>query len=245
MTNFLTIKNISKKFTVDSQTISALEDISFDIQEGEFTIVIGPSGCGKSTLLRIIARLANASSGELVWKNSSKPPTVSFVFQDFALFPFLTVWDNITFGLKMKNTPQKNVNEIAQKLIEEVGLQGFESKHPKELSGGMKQRVGIARALSIEPELLLLDEPFSSLDEFTASSLRKLLLEICTKRNITVLMVTHLISEAIELSDQIIVLTPSPGRIEKILPNNLEKPRNKRSQKFFELEDKLQELIKF
>ena len=236
----LTVKNISKSFELENERILALKDISFDVETGEFLTIIGPSGCGKSTLLRIIAGLIKSTHGEIIWQEN---PRLGFVFQSFALFPFLTVFDNIDFGLKMKGIKIEERKEIVQELINEVGLSGFENKHPKELSGGMKQRVGIARSLVVNPNVLLLDEPFSALDEFTAQTLRKLLLDIWVKRKITIIQVTHLISEAIELANKIIVLSPAPGRIEKTLINRLSRPRAMRSPEFYALEDELNKLI--
>ncbi|HKC14990.1 MAG TPA: ABC transporter ATP-binding protein [Patescibacteria group bacterium] len=234
-------KNIGKKFTLDSQEITALENVSFEIDKGEFAVVIGPSGCGKSTLLRILAGLESPTSGSVIWKEEK---TIGFVFQSFALFPYLTVLENIEFGLKMKSIVKSKRHEVAKELIKEVGLLGFENKHPKELSGGMKQRVGIARALAISPNVLLLDEPFSSLDEFTAENLRSLILSIWKKRQITIILVTHLVEEAIELSDKIIVMTSGPGRVKSLIENKLKRPRNLRSKEFYSLEDKLENLIK-
>lgn len=237
----LKLNNISKIFEFESQTLVALEKINFEVKKGEFFTIIGPSGCGKSTLLRIIAGLEKPTTGTLGWEEI---PKIGFVFQNFALFPYLTVTENIEFGLKMTGSDSSERKKVAQQLIKEVGLIGFEDKHSKELSGGMKQRVGIARALAIDPNVLLLDEPFSSLDEFTAEILRGLLLELWQKRKITVIMVTHLIREAIELSDNILVMTPQPGTVEQIVINKIARPRNLRSEDFFELEDKLKELIK-
>ena len=241
--NLLTVENISKIIQTDNEFLQVLERVSFELEEGSFTTIIGPSGCGKSTLLRIIAGLIPANSGRLIWEREKKP-TVSFVFQSFGLFPFLTVGENIEFGLKMAGVSQHKRASIVKDLIKEVELTGSENKHPNELSGGMKQRVGIARALTMNPDLLLMDEPFSALDEFTAETLRKLLLKIWGERKITILMVTHLISEAIELSDHIITLTPRPGTVEETMKNNLPRPRNKRSQDFFKMEDKLQSILK-
>ena len=237
----LKVKNISKAFELGTEKIYALREVSFEVKNGEFFTLIGPSGCGKSTLLRIIARLSSKTTGEIVWK---QPPAIGFVFQSFALFPYLTVFENIEFGLRMQDMEKYKRRKIVKELIEEVGLLGFEDKHPKELSGGMKQRVGIARSLAISPNVLLLDEPFSALDEFTAEILRKLLLDVWQKRKIIVILITHLIREALELSDRIAVMTPPPGTIEKIIQNDLNRPRNLRSKDFFDMEDKLITLIK-
>lgn len=236
----LKVKNISKTFLVDSAKIPALGGVSFEVEKAEFCVVIGPSGSGKSTLLRIIAGLLEPTSGALEWQEA---PKFGFVFQEFALFPFLTVFENIEFGLKMSGMAPAERRQVVQDLVKEVGLAGFEDKHPKELSGGMKQRVGIARALAVSPNVLLLDEPFSALDEFTAQDLRKLLVELWQKRGITVIMITHLIREAIELSDKIVVLSSRPGHVKKVVENKLARPRNLRSEKFFALEDELKRLI--
>lgn len=237
----LKVTDISKSFELEDEKVVALKNISFEVENGQFFTIIGPSGCGKSTILRIISGLQKPSSGSLNW---DEKPKIGFVFQSFALFPYLTVSENVEFGLKMQGVSQKERQIKVKELIGEVGLSGFESKHPKELSGGMKQRVGIARALAIEPNVLLLDEPFSSLDEFTAESLRKLLSDLWQSRKITVVMVTHLISEALELSDKILVMSKAPGEVEEVLENTLPRPRNLRSEDFFKLEDKLKKLIK-
>lgn len=236
----LKLESISKIFEFENQRLLALDKVNFEVSEGEFFTVIGPSGCGKSTLLRIIAGLERMSAGSLSWQEQSK---IGFVFQNFALFPYLSIFDNIEFGLKMGNTARDERIKIVKELIKEVGLWGFEDKHPKELSGGMKQRVGIARALAIEPNVLLLDEPFSSLDEFTAETLRALLLKIWQRRKITIVMITHLIREAIELSDRIAVLTAQPGHVKEIVEDNLARPRDLRSEDSFALEDKLKKLV--
>jgi NitT/TauT family transport system ATP-binding protein len=237
----LKVNNISKIFEVDGQQTQALKDITFEVCDGEFLTLIGPSGCGKSTLARIIAGLDTPTNGNVVWE---KVPKIGFVFQNYALLPYLNVYDNIAFGLKMRGVKSNEIDKVVVGLIDEVGLTGYENKHPKELSGGMKQRVGIARSLAVDPNILILDEPFSSLDEFTAQNLRNLLLQIWESRSITVFLVTHLISEAIELSDRIIVMTKIPGEVEKVFENKNQRPRDTRSSDFFALEDSLTAIIK-
>lgn len=237
----LKIQSVTKSYTTDNEEIVALRPITFEVENKEFFSIVGPSGCGKSTLLRVIAGLTEPSTGKLVW---SKTPKISFVFQNFALFPYLTVFDNINFGLKMAGIPIKKSRPAVEELIEEMNLGGFGNKHPKELSGGMKQRVGLARALATNPNLLLLDEPFSSLDEFTSESLRNLLLNIWRKREITIIMVTHLIREALVLSDRIAAMTSPPGHIDHIFINHLSRPRNTRDVEFYDLEDQIKKLFK-
>ncbi len=237
----LKIQNLSKTFKTEEKSFTAFKDVNLEVKDDEFLTILGPSGCGKSTFLRVLANLSPKSSGTIVWE---KPQKVGFVFQNFALFPFLTVAQNIEFGLKMEGVKKEEREKVVKNLIDEVGLVGFADKHPKELSGGMKQRVGIARALAISPNVLLLDEPFSALDEFTAEVLRALLLDLWKARGLTVVMVTHLIREALELSDKIAVMTPHPGTIEKIVENNLPRPRSMRTDNFFKLEDSLRSLVK-
>lgn len=237
----LTIKNLTKSFNLETEIVTAFDNVNLNVKNGEFFTVIGPSGCGKSTLLRVIAGLDTPTHGSIEW---SEKPKIGFVFQNFALLPFLTVSQNIEFGLKMTDVKKDTRQEIVQNLVEEMGLTEFKDKHPHELSGGMKQRVGIARSLAIEPNVLLMDEPFSSLDEFTAETLRDLLLNIWQKRKITIILITHLIREALELSDRIGVMSKAPGTIEKVMENKLGRPRNLRSKQFFKLEDELTEIIK-
>jgi len=215
--------------------LEVVKDVSFEVKEGEFLSVVGPSGGGKSTLLRIIAGLVKRTSGsvELV---SSK---IAMVFQNFAIFPWLTVHENIEFGLKMGDVPSKERKSIVREKIKEVGLTGFEDKYPKELSGGMRQRVGIARALAVNPEILLVDEPFSSLDTFTAEKLRSDLLDIWLKYKMSVVMVTHLVEEAVQLSDRILVLSRRPARIKLEVEVPLKRPRERRADEFYAIVDKI------
>lgn len=226
----------------DHRRFAVLEDVSFDVQEGEFICIIGPSGCGKSTLLRIIAGLIHADQGAVLLHG--KPPVPeepedAMVFQHFALFPFLNVEENIEFGLKMFGVPEKERRERVRHLIAEMGLHGAEHRYPKELSGGMKQRVGLARAFAVRPKILLMDEPFSALDAFTAETLRAEVLRVWAQSKQTIVMVTHLVEEAIELADRIIVMSAHPGRVVHVMKNDLARPRNKRSKHFFERVDEL------
>ncbi|MBU6415425.1 ABC transporter ATP-binding protein [Patescibacteria group bacterium] len=234
------INNLSYHFTLeDKKRFEVLKNISFEVRQGEFFSIVGPSGSGKSTLLRIIAGLIQPSSGsvELLAKKSA------MVFQNFAIFPWLTVHENVAFGLRMAGVPAAEQNKIVQEKIKEVGLPGFEKKYPKELSGGMRQRVGIARALAVSPELLLMDEPFSGLDAFTADALRSDLLQIWQKHRMTVVMVTHLVEEALQLSDRIMIVSRRPAEVKQILEVPMARPRNMRSVQFFSLADRIKSQI--
>lgn len=239
--NILQIQNLSKTIETENKNLEIFDNLNFQIKKGSFTTLIGPSGCGKSTILRILANLLKPTSGQIIW--SDPKPKISFVFQNFGIFPFLNVFENIEFGLKMSGVKTLHRHKVVSKLINEIGLNGFEDKHPRDLSGGMKQRVGIARALTMEPDLLLMDEPFSALDEFTADNLRKLILDLWKSRQTTILMVTHLIKEAVELSDQIIVLTPKKEKSQETFECHLKHPRNLRSTEFYKYEDSLKKLL--
>ncbi|MGD0976912.1 MAG: ABC transporter ATP-binding protein [Minisyncoccia bacterium] len=212
-----------------------LKNISFDVGKGEFLSIVGPSGCGKSTLLRIISGLLKPTHGRL----EINVKKMAMVFQNFAIFPWLTVSENIEFGLKMAGMPTKQRRMIVDEKVAEVGLAGFEKKLPKELSGGMRQRVGLARALAVSPELLLMDEPFSSLDTFTAQKLRTDLLNIWEKYGMTIVMVTHLIEEALQMSDRVVVVSKRPSSVKQIHEINLTRPRDMRSEHFFSFIDKI------
>ncbi|MCX6756202.1 MAG: ABC transporter ATP-binding protein [Candidatus Nomurabacteria bacterium] len=220
--------------------LSVLKNITFEILEGEFVCFVGPSGCGKSTILKILSGLEKSTKGKV----NIEAKKIAMVFQNSALFPWLTVRENIAFGLKMENINKSEIDKIVTEKINEVGLSGFEDKYPIELSGGMKQRVGIARALAISPDLLLMDEPFSSLDILTAEKLRKELLDIWVKYKVTIVMVTHLVEEAVELADRIFIFAPRPTFIEEVVSINLDKPRDKRSQEYYDQVDKISRQIK-
>ncbi|HZD12479.1 MAG TPA: ABC transporter ATP-binding protein, partial [Candidatus Binatus sp.] len=216
------LSNVSKVYndSPQSQSLIALDKISFHIDEGEFLCIVGPSGCGKSTLLRMIAGLDKPSSGQVKFRGNilDQPhPKISMVFQTFALFPWRSVIENVEFGLEAQGRSKFERAVISRELIEMVGLKGTENLYPKQLSGGMKQRVGIARALAVDPEVVLMDEAFSAIDEFTAEALREEVAMIHANTKKTFLLVTHNLPEAIELADRILVLTARPAKIKSIV----------------------------
>lgn len=236
--------DLDHHFLLDSgKSIEVLRNVSFSVKRGEFFTVLGPSGCGKSTLLRIIAKMINPSRGGISF-GIGDFKKLAMIFQSFAIFPWLTVRENVEFGLKMSNVSQTEREAIVREHIHEIGLTGFEKTYPKDLSGGMKQRVGIARALAMNPSVLLMDEAFSALDAFTAEKLRKEVLDLWLKDRMTIIMVTHSVDEAVEMSDRVLVMTPRPGRVEATVEIALARPRNKRSPDFFSLVDKLSEIVK-
>jgi NitT/TauT family transport system ATP-binding protein len=236
----LALARVSARFADEEPGVSTLSDISFSLPTGSFTSIIGPSGAGKSTLMRVILGLMPPSSGTIA-RTFERP---AMVFQNYALFPWLTALENATFGLRMQGVPKKERERIARKKLEEVGLLHLEHHYPAALSGGQRQRVGLARALAISPDLLILDEPFSNLDTITASALKADLLEIWRTYGMTILMVNHLIPDAIELSDQVIVMGAHPGHVEKVLAIGLPRPRDPRSDAFFSEVDRLTETIR-
>lgn len=236
----ISIENISKDFLVDGEKLQALSRIDLQVYEGEFLCLVGPSGCGKSTLLRLLTGLMGYDSGKITMDPDT---TFSFIFQNFALFPWLTVAGNIGFGMKMAGRNEREAADRVAELVVQMGLEGFENKHPRELSGGMKQRVGIARALSMSPKVLILDEPFSALDTFTAARLRKDLLKIWKQSGLTIVMVSHLIEEAVELADRVVVMDSAPGRIVEVINIEQSRPRELRSKLFFEMVDRISKYI--
>jgi NitT/TauT family transport system ATP-binding protein len=216
----LTVENLNKTYVSQGSQTPALVDINLQIAEGEFICLLGPSGCGKSTLLKIIAGLIPATSGRIAINGkavSGPGPERAVVFQDYALFPWMTVRDNIEFGLEARKLPVGDRREISSRLLKVVGLSDFAERFPHQLSGGMKQRVSLARALAVDPSLLLMDEPFGALDAQTRQLLQDELLRIWREYRKTVVFVTHSIEEAIYLSDRIAVMTARPGRIKQIV----------------------------
>ena len=216
-----------------------LEDVNLTVHEGEFLLLLGPSGCGKSTLLRVITNLEAHTGGSIEFHTPLNINDIGFVFQDFGLLPWLTVEKNVELGLIGRGVPEAERKEKVKKILGQFGLSKFAQYPPRELSGGMRQRVGLARALVTGPKIIFLDEPFSELDFFTAESLRKLLLDIWQEYKITIVMVSHYIDEAIELADRIAVFSPRPGTILEIVKDDLPRPRDSRSATFFALEDEV------
>jgi NitT/TauT family transport system ATP-binding protein len=216
------LREVRKRFVVRGRPVEALDGISLDIGAGEFLCVVGPSGCGKTTLLRILAGLETRSSGSIDIARDSAPgaaerPLNSMVFQEQSIFPWMNVRDNIAFGLKARGVGRRERYQIAEPYIHKVGLSGFEDALPYQLSGGMKQRVSIARAFATDPEILLMDEPFAALDEQTKLILQAELLRVWDETRKTVVYVTHSIDEAIVLADRILVMSARPGRIKDVL----------------------------
>jgi NitT/TauT family transport system ATP-binding protein/sulfonate transport system ATP-binding protein len=226
---FLAIRDVHKVFEIGEERIEALRHVNVVIDKGEFVCLIGASGCGKSTLLRIIAGFETPSSGEVcVYDHPIREPGSDrgMVFQDYALFPWMTVRENIAFGPRQKGLPKQRVREIADEYLNMVGLAKFADRFPHQLSGGMKQRVAIARVLANEANILLMDEPFGALDALTREQLQDELLQIWARTQVTVIFVTHSVEEATLLADRVIVMTAGPGRIESDNRILLARPRD-------------------
>ncbi len=235
MTDYLSLNQISKSYPGTPKKW-AVQDIDLRIEQGEFFCLVGPSGCGKSTVLKMIAGIEQPTSGSI-----NKPENISMVFQSGALLPWLSVEENAAFGLKMLDTPKYIRQEKVSTYLKMVNLIGFNKKYPREISGGQRQRIGIARALAVGPDVLLLDEPFSALDPLTTSELHQDLLKIWQETKITVVMVSHLLEEAILLAKRVGVM--NQGTLKEVVEISLPRPRNKRSKEFYELEDRLYKLI--
>jgi len=245
----LELKNIGKEFYQEGKKIKILEDINFTIEEHEFLAIVGPAGCGKTTLLKIIMGLDKPTKGEAIYHNNkikSVDPNMSIIFQTFALLPWLDVLENVELGLEAQGMKKEVRMNKAMRMIQEVGLEGFENAHPRELSADMKQRVSIARALVTDPEVLLMDEPFSVMDPLTAEGLREELVNLWEDKYVKpeiILMVTHNIEEAVYLADRIIVLTQRPGSVAGEFEIKLPRPRKKRSKEVYNIIDAITALI--
>jgi NitT/TauT family transport system ATP-binding protein len=248
-TGTLEARNVSMVFTRREWRVDALRDVSFSIDKGQFVSIVGASGCGKTTLLRIIDGLTRPTRGEIIidGRPITRPgPDRGFVFQQDALFPWRTVLDNVIFGLEVQGTRKSEARARADRLIDLVGLSGFEHHFPHELSGGMRQRANLARALTIDPDVLLMDEPFAALDAQTREIMQSELLRIWRSNRKTVLFVTHQIDEAVYLADRVIVMTSRPGRIKAMLEVNIARPRSlavKRTPEFLRLVDEIWQMI--
>ena len=240
--NAVEVRNVFKNYG----DVEALRDLTLHFPKGQLTSLLGPSGCGKTTLLKIIAGLIPATSGEVLvdGKPVTGPgPDRAFVFQDFALLPWATVLRNVAFGLELRGVPKPQREDTAVKYIQDVGLSGFEQSYPHELSGGMRQRVGLARALSVDAQVLLMDEPFSAVDEQTRRKFQEDLLSLVQNENKTFLFVTHSIEEAVYVSDQIAILLPRPSRVSEIIRptgfRNKDKDSIRRDAEYLDIVDKI------
>jgi NitT/TauT family transport system ATP-binding protein len=245
----LRVTGISKIFRRREDQLLVLDDVSFDVRAGEFFAIVGPSGCGKTTFLRIVQGLDTPTCGEILL--SGKPlsgpgPDRGFVFQNDSLFPWRTVLRNVTFGNELRGEARATAERSARSIISLVGLAGFEGHYPHELSGGMRQRVNLARAINVAPDILLMDEPFASLDAFTREAMQQELLRIVAETRKTVLFITHQIDEAVLLADRIAVFSARPGRLMCTVDVDLPRPRSlqaKHSAKFHGIVDRVWNLI--
>jgi NitT/TauT family transport system ATP-binding protein len=246
----ISVEHVSLDFRKEKEDLPVLVDVSMQALNNEFVTITGPSGCGKSTLLRIICGLGKATSGVVKFKGTpiTKPTSqVAMIFQNFVLLPWRTALENVLFGLSSRNDlteEQKKPQALAA--LESAGLKGFENVYPGELSGGMKQRVGIARALALQPQVLLMDEPFSSLDDLTAEHLRREIYSLLINPSSpiqSVIMVSHNVEEIVELSDKAVVLSARPAHVVDTVVNDLPRPRNKKSPEFFAKVDKIYSLL--
>ena len=222
------VRGVSREFAKNERTVVALQDIDLTVAQGEFVALLGPSGCGKSTLLNMVAGFDFPTTGAVTVDNQEirePSPQRGVVFQEPALLPWLSVMDNVTFGPKTRGEKAASYRPRAKQILEQVGLRGFEDAYPAELSGGMRQRVGIARVLMLESRVMLMDEPFGALDAQTRSLMQELLLSVWERHHQTVLFVTHDIEEALLLADRVCVMTARPGRIKKSIDVRLPRPR--------------------
>jgi NitT/TauT family transport system ATP-binding protein len=244
----LTINDVSRIFTSEKgETIEALSHISLAVNNEEFICILGPSGCGKTTVLRIIAGLESASAGSISLDGepiTCPSPRMAMIFQEYSLFPWRTVTENVALGLELRGMKKPDRMAAAGKYLDLVGLKGFEHSYPHELSGGMRQRVAVARALAIEPSILLMDEPFGALDAQTRNRMQHELLRIWEKTKKTVIFVTHSVDEAVFLADRIVVLTQRPGRIKEIVAIPSARPRERTSEEFGQIRRHLLDMIR-
>lgn len=238
----LHVDHISQSYVVGEEIKPTIDDISLDVYKNEFLVILGPGHCGKSVLMNIISGLEEAVEGSVTLDGAplhGADKRISMVFQSLVLFPWRTVMGNVEYGLQTAGMPKKERREIAQKYIDLVGLRGFEKAYPNQLSGGMKQRVGIARAYAMSPEILLMDEPFGQLDAQTRYVMQEEILRIWQQEKRTLIFVTNNIEEAVSLGDRIILLSECPAKVKKIYTIDLEKPRNTLSAEFMEIRERI------
>lgn len=242
----IVVKNVHKVFQSDSGDVVALKDINLEIKDGQFVCLLGPSGCGKSTLLNAIAGFSLPTTGEITVNNKkvTEPgPDRGMVFQEYALFPWMSVADNITFGLRIKREDPKKIKTKLDELLAMLKLTEFKDRYPKDLSGGMRQRVAIARVLALDSPIMLMDEPFGALDALTRRSLQDELLKVWYEYKKTIIFVTHSIEEAIYLADRIVVMSYRPGTVKKDIIVEMPRLRNPTSPEFNALKKELSELV--
>jgi NitT/TauT family transport system ATP-binding protein/sulfonate transport system ATP-binding protein len=244
----ISINDVCKIFNPHTENeVIALDHMTLKVSPGELISFVGPSGCGKSTLLRLIAGLDNATNGSIQLDDETIEGTHyerGMVFQDPTLFPWLTVYDNVATGLKARNVYKEN-KDIVQRYINLVGLNGFENSYPHHLSGGMAQRVSLARSLANHPKVLLLDEPFGALDAFTRMQMQDELLRIWQDKGTTMMLVTHDVDEAIYLSDRVVVMSPRPSKVERVIDVDISRPRARNYPEFLHLRTKILEILNF
>ena len=247
----LEVENVTKTFVMEKSKILVLDNVSFSVRNDEFACLVGPSGCGKSTMLRIIAGLEKADSGKILFHGqpiTQPTPKITMIFQLFGLLPWKTALENVEVPLEVLGIEKEKRKHVAEEYLNMVGLEGFENTYPHDLSGGMKQRVGIARALALKPDVLLMDEPFSSLDELTAKTLRELVLDIWRNPALTTntfIMVSHNVEEAVFMADRVIVMSPRPGKVIGEVKIDIPRARTKhlRDPAYFKFVDEVVELL--
>ena len=223
----IAVHGLTKRFTARGRTITALDRVDLEIADGQFFMIVGPSGCGKTTLLRVLAGLDRPTSGDCAIRASGDGrPQNSMVFQGDSIFPWMTVWDNASYGLRLRGVPRAEIRERVGHFLDRTGLTAFADAYPHQLSGGMRQRVSIARAFANDPDVLLMDEPFSALDEQNRTLLQEELLRIWDETRKTVLFITHSVDEAVTLGDRIMVMTAHPGRVKALVDVPFDRPRN-------------------
>ena len=230
----------------DGDPVRALDDVSFSVADGEFVCLVGPSGCGKTTLFRVVAGLTEATDGRVLLDGTevTAPTTdMGVVFQEYHLFPWLTVEENVGFGLERSDRPAAERDRRVDEMLDLVGLAEFRDAYPTSLSGGMKQRVAIARALAVDPDLLLMDEPFGAVDAQTREMLQRELLDVWASTGKTVLFVTHDVAEAVTLADRVVVMAAEPGRVREVVDVDVERPRERGDAAFAEYVGRVRELI--